>query len=347
MIKEHLSCRTLKSFVYDTFKTSSKIIIKSTGFNQPLSNVNPKLKLFLGRITNFIILLKKMIPGYTDKLHLTICLRYYFLSIFFFWFFSPSRFLVCLVDFFCFLVGFVCLFVFCGFPPLFFCLFLVEISLTVFILGWREVGLQCRRMRFLSPLQRISLKRLVYVAFFSFCFGFFDRTIIFSDVLSSRKTIIIRKQMPQEKYNRQHETKAFDLLCEGHWLKFDLGKQLISIIIWWLIWTGLRDQHTSCAKKCIKMDPNWHYCRYSQEKNWRLGRAWTVNCPPTSADCHWRARLESSNETAWARLCCCCPCCTCSVDKQTISFPRAVSIWHLSSEWNSLKLNKTKQKEKT
>lgn len=54
--------------------------------------------------------------------------------------------------------------------------------------------------------------------------------------------------MPQEKYSRKPETKAFDLFCVGHWLKFDLGKQLISIIIWWLIQTGL-ETNISRAKK--------------------------------------------------------------------------------------------------
>jgi len=98
-------------------------------------------------------------------------------------------------------------------------------------------------------------------------------------------------------------------------------------------------------KKFMKMDANWHYCRYAQESTWSLGTAWTVNFLPTSIDCHRRARLENSNETAWERLHCCSPCCTCSVDKQTISFPRAVSIWHLSSELNSLKTKKKNRKK--
>lgn len=65
MIKEHLSCGTLKSFVYDTFKTSCKIIIKSTGFSQPLSNINPKLKL-VGFMQNYEIYqpIKNMILEY-------------------------------------------------------------------------------------------------------------------------------------------------------------------------------------------------------------------------------------------------------------------------------------------
>lgn len=124
MIKEHLSCGTLKSFVYDTFKTSCKIIIKSTGFSQPLSKMNPKLKLIVV-MQNYKIYqpIKNMFLGYMVYVHLMKVFKILF-SI-------------------CFLIFFS---------------LLVEICLIMFILGWKEVGLQGGRMRFLTPLQIILLK---------------------------------------------------------------------------------------------------------------------------------------------------------------------------------------------
>lgn len=209
--------------------------------------------------------------------------------------------------------------------------------LSMFILSWRGMELQHGRIRFLTSLKKILLK-IIYPA----C------TILFLIVLELFHCSFLeikcyyKKWMPWEKYNRKPETKAFDLLCIGHWLKFDLGKQLISIIIRWLIWPGW-GTNTSHAKKSMKMDSNWHYCIYSQENTWSLGRDWTVNSLAIPTDSHWRGRQENSNATAWESLHCWCPCCTCSVDKQTISFPRAVSIWHLSSEWNSLQKKEKKE----
>lgn len=64
------------------------------------------------------------------------------------------------------------------------------------------------------------------------------------------------------------------------------------IVIWWPIWIGLVDSHTSHAKKFMKVDDIWHYCNYSQENTW----SWDVSCLCTSVDCHCSARLQKAEK---------------------------------------------------